>query len=83
MHSVKRDLAIGGAIGIMVLALAMAWGSPFVTTNSAHAQDQAPSQTQEPAQPQPDQAKSATFTGTISSSKCPAECAAPARRWLS
>ena len=65
MHSVQRDLAIGGAIGIMILALAMAWGSPFVTTNSAHAQDQAPPQQQEPAHPQPDQAKSSTFTGTI------------------
>jgi uncharacterized protein YdeI (BOF family) len=85
MHSLKRDLAIGGAIGAMVLALAMAWGSPFATASSAHAQDQAqPPQQQQPqpapdqaqpqappdqAQPQqpaqPDQSKSATFTGTI------------------
>ncbi len=88
MHSLKRDLAIGGAIGAMALALAMAWGSPFATPSSAYAQDQAqPPQQQQPqpapdqaqppqappdqAQPQPqqpaqpDQSKSATFTGTI------------------
>lgn len=55
MHSLKRDLAIGGAIGAMVLALAMAWGSPFASSSSAHAQDQAqpPQQQQPPDQPQP------------------------------
>ena len=63
MHSVKRDLAIGGAIGAMTLALAMAWGSPFVTTSNAYAQDQAPAPQHQQAQP--DQAKSATFTGTV------------------
>ena len=53
MHSLKRDLAIGGAIGAMALALAMAWGSPFATPSSAHAQDQ--TQPPQQQQPQPDQ----------------------------
>jgi hypothetical protein len=55
MHSLKRDLAIGGAIGAMALALAMAWGSPFATPSSAHAQDQA--QPPQQQQPQPDQSQ--------------------------
>lgn len=63
MHSLKRDLLIGCAICAMAITFALAWGSPFVSANSAHVQNQ----TQQPqeAQQQPDQAKSATFTGTI------------------
>ncbi len=62
MQSVKRDLIDLSALGAIVLAFALAWGSPFVAAGSALAQDQA-----QPPQQQPDksQAKSATFTGTI------------------
>jgi len=63
VHSVRRNLAYGLGIVAMAISLAMAWGSPFVSEGTARAQDQA--QPQQPAQPDPDQAKSATFTGTI------------------
>src|ERR1700683_4747264 len=63
MHSVRRNLTDGLAIAAMAVSFALAWGSPFVTISPARAQDQA--QPQEPPQSQPDQAKSATFTGTV------------------
>lgn len=60
MRSIKRNLFDLSVLGAMALALALAWGSPFVSTIPAYAQEQAqpqqpPSQTQ-PQQPQPDQA---------------------------
>jgi len=61
MRSLKRDLIGLSALGAMVLAFALAWGSPFVGANSARVQDQAQPQ----QQPDQSQAKSATFTGTI------------------
>ncbi len=71
MRSIKRNLFDLSILGAMVLALALAWGSPFAGGGSALAQDQAqpqqqPDQTQ-PSQPQPDksQAQAATFTGTV------------------
>jgi uncharacterized protein YdeI (BOF family) len=81
MRSIKRNLFDLSVLGAMVLAFALAWGSPFASAGSTSAQDQAqpqqpPSQTQ-PQQPQPDQAQpqqpqpsqnqaqSATFTGTV------------------
>jgi uncharacterized protein YdeI (BOF family) len=61
MRSMKRNLIDILALGAMVLAFAVAWGSPFVGASSDPAQDEALSQ----AQPIEAQAKSATFTGTI------------------
>src|SRR5580704_6937130 len=71
MRSIKRNLFDLSVLGAMVLAFALAWGSPFASAGSTSAQDQAqpqqpPSQSQ-PQQPQPsqNQAQSATFTGTV------------------
>ncbi|MGB6742661.1 MAG: DUF5818 domain-containing protein [Terracidiphilus sp.] len=64
MQSIKRDLAHGFTIGTLALACALAWGSPFAGASSARAQDQA-QPPQQGQQQQPDQSKSATFTGTI------------------
>ncbi len=69
MRSIRHNLFDLSILGAMALAFALAWGSPFVTGGSAHAQDQAQPQKPDQAQPQqqPDQsqAKSATFTGTV------------------
>jgi uncharacterized protein YdeI (BOF family) len=61
MRSLKRNFFDLSVLGALTLALAVVWGSPFVGTSSASAQDQAqpqqpPSQAQ-PQQPQPDQAQ--------------------------
>ena len=62
MQSLKRTLIDALVLSAIVVALALAWGSPFVSSTSARAQDQAL-----PQQPQQDQSQSgtATFTGTI------------------
>ncbi len=81
MRSLKRNFFDLSVLGALTLALAVVWGSPFVGTSPAYAQDQAqpqqqPNQTQpqqpqpdqtQPQQPQPDQnqAQTATFTGTV------------------
>jgi uncharacterized protein YdeI (BOF family) len=79
MRSLKRNFFDLSVLGALTLALAVVWGSPFVGTSPAFAQDQAqpqqqPGQTQpaqpdqaQPQQPQPDQnqAQTATFTGTV------------------
>ena len=79
MRSLKRNVFDLSVLGALTLALAVVWGSPFVGTSPAFAQDQAqpqqqPGQTQpaqpdqaQPQQPQPDQnqAQTATFTGTV------------------
>ena len=79
MRSLKRNFFDLSVLGALTLALAVGWGSPFVGTSPAFAQDQAqpqqqPGQTQpaqpdqaQPQQPQPDQnqAQTATFTGTV------------------
>jgi uncharacterized protein YdeI (BOF family) len=78
MRSFKRNGMDILALGAMVMAFAVAWGSPFVGTDagSAQAQDQAQLQ-QQPDQGPPNQseanqgevnqgqAKSATFSGMI------------------
>jgi uncharacterized protein YdeI (BOF family) len=79
MRSLKRNFFDLSVLGALTLAFALVWGSPFVGTSPAFAQDQAqpqqqpnqsqppqPDQTQ-PQQPQPDQnqAQTATFTGTV------------------
>jgi uncharacterized protein YdeI (BOF family) len=61
MRSIKRNLFDLSVLGAMVLAFALAWGSPFASAGSTNAQDQAqPQQPQpnqaQPQQPQPDQA---------------------------
>ncbi len=61
MRSIRHDLMNFSALGVMVLAFALVWGSPFVSAGSAYAQDQAQPQTQ----PDQGQSKSTTFTGTI------------------
>jgi uncharacterized protein YdeI (BOF family) len=79
MRSLKRNVFDLSVLGALTLAFALVWGSPFVGTSPAFAQDQAqpqqqPGQTQpaqpdqtQPQQPQPDQnqAQTATFTGTV------------------
>ena len=52
MRSLKRNFFDLSVLGALTLALAVVWGSPFVGTSSASAQDQA-----QPQQPQPDQAQ--------------------------
>ena len=81
MRSLKRNFFDLSVLGALTLAFALVWGSPFVGTSPAFAQDQGqpqqqpnqaqpqqpqPDQTQ-PQQPQPDQsqAQTATFTGTV------------------
>ena len=79
MRSLKRNFFDLSVLGALTLALAVVWGSPFVSTSYASAQDQAQPQQQpgqkqpaqpdqaQPQQPQPDQnqAQTATFTGTV------------------
>ena len=79
MRSLKRNFFDLSVLGALTLGLAVVWGSPFVGTSPAFAQDQAqpqqqPGQTQpaqpdqaQPQQPQPDQnqPQTATFTGTV------------------
>jgi hypothetical protein len=71
MRSLKRNFFDLSVLGALTLAFALVWGSPFVGTSPAFAQDQAqphqqPNQAQ-PQQPQPDQsqAQTATFTGIV------------------
>jgi len=61
MQSIKRDLSFGLSASALVFACALAWGSPFVGAGSKAAVKQEP----QPAQPQTEQSKSATFTGTV------------------
>ena len=81
MRSIKRNLFDLSVLGALALMFAVLWGSPFVGTSYASAQDQAQPQQQpnqaQPQQPQPDQAQpqqpqpdqsqaqTATFTGTV------------------
>ncbi len=65
MQSIKRNLIDISVISAIVLAFALAWGSPFVSGSAARAQDQAQPQ-QQPGQDQgQNQAKTGTFTGTV------------------
>jgi len=59
MQSIKRDLVHTFAFTGLMLACALALGSPFVVAGPAGKQDQAQQQ------PNQNQSKSATFTGTI------------------
>jgi hypothetical protein len=56
--SLKREVILGAALTAFVFACALAWGSPFV----GPAASSAPVQVQSQA---PNQAQSATFSGTI------------------
>ncbi|MEI9968672.1 MAG: DUF5818 domain-containing protein [Terracidiphilus sp.] len=60
MRSIKSNLFDLSVLGAIVLAFALAWGSPFASAGSATTQDQAQPQQQpnqsQPQQPQPDQA---------------------------
>jgi hypothetical protein len=38
MQSLKHDVTSGLAISALALAIALAWGSPFVSPRAAHAQ---------------------------------------------
>ncbi len=61
MRSIKSNLFDLSVLGAIVLALALAWGSPFASAGSTSAQDQAQPQQQpnqsQPQQPKPDQAQ--------------------------
>lgn len=69
--ALRKDLALGSTICALALTFALAWGSPFVGTSTAHAQDQAQPQQQQPVMPQQQQAnpqnqqQSSTFSGTV------------------
>jgi uncharacterized protein YdeI (BOF family) len=81
MRSLKRNVLDLSVLGVLALVFALVWGSPFVSTGYASAQEQTqpqqqPNQSQpqqpqpdqaQPQQPQPDQnqAQTATFTGTV------------------
>jgi hypothetical protein len=47
MHTLRRDIIFGLGMSALALVLAMAWGSPFIGFNPAHAQDHAQPQRQE------------------------------------
>jgi uncharacterized protein YdeI (BOF family) len=64
MQSIKRDLSFGLTASALVFACALAWGSPFVGTESRAAARQEPQQAQAP-QDETKASKSATFTGTV------------------
>ncbi len=61
MRSLKRNMIDTSILSALVLAFALAWGSPFVSGGSARAQDQAQPQ----QQPDQNQNKTGTFTGMI------------------
>jgi hypothetical protein len=63
MRSIKRELLSCLAISALVFTGADSWGRPFVERASGPALSLA--QEPQPQQPPQDQAKSATFTGTI------------------
>jgi uncharacterized protein YdeI (BOF family) len=63
MRSIKRTLIDFSALVAIVVAFALAWGSPFVAAVRAHAQEQEQAQPQQ--QPDQGQAKTSTFTGTV------------------
>jgi hypothetical protein len=68
MHSgsrqtIQRDLFFGLSISALLFISALAWGSPFVNFNSATVSAQVDQQPGQPAQAQPQQAK--TFSGTV------------------
>ena len=63
MRSIKHSFFSGLAISALVFTSAVAWGSPLIKTGSGFLQAQA--QDQPKQEPQPQTAKSATFTGTI------------------
>jgi uncharacterized protein YdeI (BOF family) len=63
MNSLRRNLIDTSVLSAIVLAFALAWGSPFVTGDSAFGQQQAQPQPQQ--QPDQKQSKTGTFTGTV------------------
>jgi hypothetical protein len=65
MRSFKRNLIDFSALVAIVVAFALAWGSPFVAAVRAHAQEQAQPQQQPQQQPDQGQVKASTFTGTV------------------
>ncbi len=66
MKSIKRDLADLPLLAALAVALAFVWGIPFAGTHSASAQrQQASGQAQLQQQPDQEQTKATTFTGTV------------------
>ena len=72
MQSIRRDLFVGLSISAVLFISALAWGSPFVSANSAppavQAQEPSPTPPPDQAQPQPGQDQSQpakVFTGTV------------------
>lgn len=61
MKSLKRNLVDISVLGAILLTFALAWGSPFVSSGSTSAVVQEQAQ----QQPNQDQNKTGTFTGTI------------------
>ena len=44
MNSLKRDITSGLALSVVALVIALAYGSPFVSPRTAHADDAQPPQ---------------------------------------
>jgi hypothetical protein len=66
MQSLKRDITSGLLISTIAVAVAVAWGSPFVGQRSAHA-DEAQAKVQQVQQQQEgSQAKAKPHPGTLS-----------------
>jgi hypothetical protein len=67
MQSLKRDITTGLAMSALALAIALAWGNPFVGPRAAHAQSDQPEVQRQIPQIQPPQtAKSKPHPGTVS-----------------
>jgi hypothetical protein len=65
MQTLKRDIKSGFLLCALALAVAIAWGNPFLVPNPAHAQDEAAAQQQSQAQ-QKEQAKPKPHPGIVS-----------------
>jgi hypothetical protein len=50
MQNLKRDIISAIVISALTMALALAWGSPFIGTSPAHAQDKVQPQLHQPQQ---------------------------------
>lgn len=67
LKSLKRDITSGLALSALALAIAMAWGSPFVSPRAAHAEEAQPQVERQQEQTQAVQTpKAKPHPGTVS-----------------
>jgi hypothetical protein len=66
MQSLKRDITSGLALSAVALAIALAWGSPFVSPRAAYAEGAQPQVVRQREQSQPAQTpKAKPRPGTV------------------